>query len=1013
MPSTTTPGFRVVAFDVIYPVLTRGNKIMNTDLAVDKLRCEYKVNPLGIGVLRPRLSWQMRSRRRGACQTAYQIAAADDAAALENNAHMRWDSGRVESDASIHVPYGGPELRSGERCAWRVRIWDETGAVSPWSEAAWWEMGLLSVADWQAAWITPAWDEDKHSSQPCPLLRRVFGVRGPVRSARLYATALGLYACALNGQRIGDQQLTPGWTSYDTRLQYQTYDVTELLAPGDNALSAVLADGWYRGHLGFQGQRNTYGDTLALLVQLRIEYEDGSTEYVYSDETWRAAAGPWLAADFYNGEVYDARLEQTGWQLAGFDDRSWSAVRTVDPSKTILIAQTAPPVRKIEEIRPIAILHTPAGETVFDFGQNMVGWVQLRVAGPAGATVTLRHSEVLDSAGNFYTENLRAAQQRVDYTLRGNGEELYEPRFTFMGFRYIAVEGIPGEPSLESLTGVVVHSDMAVTGRFGCSEPLLNQLQHNILWGQKGNFVDVPTDCPQRDERLGWTGDAQVFIRTACFNMDVAAFFTKWLGDLAADQTPNGSVPFVVPDVIARARSDAQGTGGFTGRGSTAWGDAAVICPWTLYLCYGDTRILETQYASMAGWVRYMEEQAGDDFIWDSGFHFGDWLSIFPEASPLWPAPKTSIALIATTFFAYCAAILAEVARILQRDDEAARYAELFAKIKAAFCAEFVSPNGRIDSGTQTAYVLALMFDLLPEAQRPLAAARLVEEIRGRDYHLSTGFVGTPYLCHVLSRFGYLDVAYRLLNQRTFPSWLYPVRMGATTIWERWDGIRPDGTFQDPSMNSFNHYAYGAVGDWMYQVIAGLNVDPYAPGYKHVIIHPRPGGGLTSASAELETPYGRLASSWTLEETGFHLKLTVPPNTRATVYLPAASPAEVSESGNLITEAAGIDQVRVANGSVSFEIGAGDYSFVSRGLTLSPGWQEREPLFTTASRLGEILSDIDGRAVLLRHLGADLLQAPQLRQLMSMRLEQAAGFAPTVVPPQKLAEIAQELERIR
>ncbi|MDQ1300704.1 MAG: alpha-L-rhamnosidase, partial [Chloroflexota bacterium] len=504
---------------------------------ITHLLCEYRANPLGMDVRRPRLSWQLRSDRRGAAQTAYQLRAAGDGADLASGKKLLWDSGKIASDQSILVPYGGPALRSGQRIHWQVRAWDETGAASAWSEVAWWEMGLLEAADWQAAWITPDWDEDTTQSQPQPVLRREFKLDGAIKTARVYVTSLGLYELHLNGQRVGEDVLTPGWTAYDKRIQYQTYDVTGRLHAGENAIGALLGDGWYRGWLGFEGNRNVWGDRLGLLLQLHVTYADGRTVMIGSDGQWRATTGPIRLSDLYNGETYDARLELPGWDAAGYDDGAWQGVRKLDHTKETLIAQAGPAIIRNEELKPVKIIHTPAGETVFDFGQNMVGWVRLKVAGPAGTTVTLRHFEALDQQGNVYLTNLRKAQQALTYTLKGDGVETYEPRFTFMGFQFVAVEGWPGEPTLDSpstgsglsLTGVVVHSDIPSTGDFACSNPLINQLQHNIVWGQKGNFVDVPTDCPQRDERLGWMGDAGIFWNTACFNMDMAAFTRKWM----------------------------------------------------------------------------------------------------------------------------------------------------------------------------------------------------------------------------------------------------------------------------------------------------------------------------------------------------------------------------------------------------------------------------------------------------------------------------------------------------
>lgn len=896
---------------------------------ISNLTCEYHSNPLGIDVLQPRLSWQMYSEQRGTRQTAYQIWAAVSAESLANGRNLLWDSGKIETAQSTHVPYGGPVLVSGQRVYWKVRVWNEAEGVAE-SLAAWWEMGLLDPGEWQANWITPDWEEDTRQPQPAPLLRREFTAQGSVVAARIYATSLGLYELRLNGQRVGDGLLTPGWTSYEHRLQYQTYDVTDLIVAGDNALGAVLGDGWYRGYMGFTGGRNLYGDRLALLLQLHLRYADGRTETITSDEQWRATPGPIQMSDIYMGEIYDARQEKPGWDRAGYDDSDWIGVRQLDHSKEMVVAQVGPCVRRQEALRPLQILHSPKGETILDFGQNMVGWVKMRVRGPAGATITLRHAEVLDQAGNLYTENLRRAKQTTSYTLQGltDADEVFEPHFTFQGFQYVAVEGFPGEPTADNFMGIVIHSDMPTTGVFECSHPLINQLQRNIVWGQKGNFVDVPTDCPQRDERLGWTGDTQVFIRTACFNMNVAAFFSKWLRDLSADQRADGSVPFVVPDVINKTGPGELSAG--RGAGAAAWGDAAVICPWTMYLCYGDTRLLAEQYESMAGWVNFMRSQADADHIWRQGFQFGDWLDYRGQDDRL-PAPVTNNELIATAFFAYSADLLAKAARVLGKTDDAECYADLADKVKAAFNREFVTPAGRVGPHTQTAYALALYFDLLPETLRPLAAARLAAEIQKAGNHLTTGFVGTPYLCHVLSRYGQLEVAYALLNQETYPSWLYPVKQGATTIWERWDGIKPDGAFQDAGMNSFNHYAYGAIGDWLYQVVAGIDVDPEAPGYKRILIQPQPGGGLTYAKAGFDSLYGRVETHWKLDNGVFQLDVTIPPNSEGVVRLPTSAAETITEQGQPVEQVAGISEIWAEGETMVLCIGSGRYHFAVKG----------------------------------------------------------------------------------
>ena len=855
------------------------------------LVCEYKTNPAGIDVANPRLSWKMPAGLTEWGQSAYQIQV------TTADGETVWDSDKVLSPESVHRVYDGPTLQSSTRYLWRVRVWDEDNTASSWSERAFWEMGLLDASDWSATWITNAWEEDKTKSQPAPMLRSTFDVSRGIRSARAYVTALGLYEMEINGRRVGDQVFTPGWTAYRKRLQYQTYDVTEHLRDGRNAIGVTLGDGWYRGFFGFVGQRNYYGDTLGLLAQIRIVHDDGSVSVVGTDDTWKASTGPIRESDIYMGEVYDAALEKPGWTLPDYDDSDWEVVRALEPPAVALVAPASPPVRRIEEVRPIGIILTPDGKTVFDMGQNMVGWVRLNVDTDGvddGHVVTLHHAEVLDRDGNFYTDNLRGATQRVAYALaEGRGTVELEPHFTFQGFRYVAVDGYPGEMTLDSLTGVVIHSDITPTGTFVTSDPMLNQLQKNIVWGQKGNFLDVPTDCPQRDERMGWTGDAQVFARTAMFNMDVAAFFTRWLADLAADQYDNGSIPWVIPDVLTDLEpGDTEHT---RGHGATGWADAGVIIPWTMYLAYGDTRVLEAQYESMAKWIDYMQSRAGDDLVWTGDPHFGDWLAYNTNRAD-YPGATTGKDALATMFFAHSSALLGRMARLLDRADDAEEYEALAANVRRAFVEEFVTSTGRVAENTQTAYAIALHFDLLPEELRARAAERLAEDVRTRG-HLTTGFLGTPYLNDVLTRYGYLDLAYDLLTRTEYPSWLYPVTRGATTIWERWDGQKPDGTFQDVGMNSFNHYAYGAVGDWMYRVVAGIDTDPAQPGYKHILVQPQPGGGLTSAAASLETMYGTVSSSWTLDGDRFALEVTVPPNTSATVRLPGSSDTTTVRSG--------------------------------------------------------------------------------------------------------------------
>lgn len=948
---------------------------------------------MGIDDQRPCLGWTLTGTSRGAQQTAYRIQVAESRAALEGGEDLVWNSGKVSSDESVHHAYEGPALDSETRYFWRVRVWDGSGEPSAWSETAWWEMGLRTPSEWSAEWIEPGWDKDASKPLPSPMLRREFEVDGKVASARLYVTAHGLYEMHLNGQRVGDQLFTPGWTSYDHRLRYQTYDVSGLLEEGANALGARLGDGWYRGYIGFDWQRTHYGDTLALLAQLHVTYEDGRTAVVVrTDDGWRATVGPIRKSDIYMGEIYDARREKPGWTQPGYDASGWAGVRVAQHDQERLTAQRAPSVRRIQEINPKKVIYTPEGDTVLDMGQNIVGWMRMRVEGEAGTEVTLQHAEVLDKEENFYTENLRSAKQTDRFILDGAGTEVFEPHFTFHGFRYVKVSGYPGEVEPEDFTGVVLHSDMTPTGHFQSSHALLNQLQHNIVWGQKGNFLDVPTDCPQRDERLGWTGDIQVFARTANYNMDTGNFLREWLRDLSADQREDGSVPHVVPNVLGKGATGAAG-----------WADASVVVPWATYQATGTEELLEEQYESMRAWVEYVRQRARQDsttYLWENNYTFGDWLAFDTNRSD-YPGATTSKDLIRNAYFARSADLLSRAARTLGRTEDAERYRQLFERVREAFRNEFISPRGRVTSDTQTSYVLALSFNLLPKAQRPTAAYRLAQDVRERG-HLTTGFLGTPDLTHVLSEYGYREEAFDLLLRTTYPSWLYPVTMGATTIWERWDGIRPDSTFQDPGMNSFNHYAYGAIGEWMYQEVAGI--EAAAPGYKKIRIAPRPGDTLTHARAFLDTRYGRVASDWERRDGEFRLAVTVPANAQATVRLPGATRNAVTESGTALDEAAGVSAVRQEDDAVIVEVGSGDYTFAYE--TDTP--EVADARLGSEPTVGELLADPDARGTLEEHMPS-LLNSPWLSQTMGFSLERVPQIVPFEVSEEVLQAVRQEL----
>lgn len=889
-------------------------------LKISNLTCEFKRNPLGIDIRNPRLSWQIESENRGTRQTAFQVLVATNETSLENGTDILWDSGRIESDQSIYFPYDGPPLGSGQRVYWKIHIWDEGGREAE-SPIAWWEMGLLDQSEWESEWIGAPFLGGPMTSSPAPYLRKDFSIKKQISSARLYATSIGLYECHVNGERIGDAILTPGWTDYNKRIQYQVYDVTKQLQTGANTIGAILGDGWGVGHIAWTG-RQRYADRPVFFAQIVLAFTDGTRQIIPTDETWKVTQGPILESDMVMGESYDARRELDGWAKPGFDDSSWWPVLIFKRRNVYLVATNGPLVKRQEELKPVSIKKFPGYNPrwIFDLGQNMVGWVRLAVRGERGRTITLRFSEALTPEDALYTENLRSARNTDHYTLKGTGEEIWEPHFTFRGFRYVEVQGLPEEPALETLTGIVIHSEIPAIGSFECSDPLINKLQENIVWSQKGNFIDVPTDCPQRDERMGYTGDAQVFIRTAAFNRNIAGFFTKWMHDIEDAQSPRGAVPAVAPTISSSFQED----------GGPAWADAILIIPWVIYQVYGDTGLLAQSHNSIRKFIDFLSSTSKngtrcyEDYSGWQGF--GDWLALDGSDGR---QGGTSKELIGTAFYAHSSKLAANIAHVLNKPDDADYFESLFNVAREAFNKRFVRDDGKIMGGTQTSYVLALEFDLLPEKLRPLAADELVRDIRKRDNHLSTGFIGTPYINWALSENGRLDVAYDLLMQTSWPSWLYSVTQGGTTIWERWDGWTHDKGFQDAKMNSFNHYAYGAIGAWMYAVIGGINFDPSQPGYKHIILHPRPADDLTSATATLESMYGRILSAWSVEDNQFNWQVTIPPNTTATIIIPTSDIAHVTERGQAIAQADGVTFLELDNGAAKLHLVSGSYQFCS------------------------------------------------------------------------------------
>ena len=766
-----------------------------------------------------------------------------------------------------------------------------------------WKPAVVVAPVGQGAWPAPA-VEPELILPPPPVLRKEFAAKPAVRRATVYATALGIYELQLNGKRVGDRYFTPGWTDYDKRLYYNTFDVTELVEAGKpNALAATLADGWYSGYMSFRlltgldRVRDYYGSQPRLRVQLELEYEDGTLETVATDETWKATYGPIRESDLLMGETHDARVDLGAWTEAGYDDSSWKAVSTGYEGKALLQAHPGEPVKQFEQLEAKSRTEPEPGRYVYDLGQNMVGWARIKVKGESGDVVTVRHAEILNPDGTVYTQSLRMARAIDRYVLKGDGPETLEPKFTFHGFQYVEISGIEKPPAAEDVVGVVMHTPIPQTGTFECSEPLLNQLFHNIVWGQKGNYFEIPTDCPQRDERLGWTGDAQFFMPTAAYTADVGAFFTKWLVDLVKDaQAEDGSWGDVAPNVGL-------------GSGAVAWGDAAIICTYNMYQYYGDTRIIEKHFDHLQKGMQFYEKTS-EGFI-RKKMGYGDWLNLGGGAKD---------EVICTAYFYYLAQLMREMSAAIDNQEAELQYAALGGKIKEAFINAFVKEDGSILESSQTGYALAFTMGLIPEPLLEKAAAKFEQEIVKHDNHLATGFIGTPRLLPALSNAGKFDKAYELLLTKTYPSWLFQVTLGATTMWERWDGWTPDKGFQTNDMNSFNHYAFGSVGEFLYREVGGIQSD--GPAFKKLILRPRPGGGLTWAKTSYRSIHGPISTNWRIEDGRMKLEVTVPANVTATVYVPGSQ--VMAKSGSAHAREAG-----TVDGAVMYEVGSGEYSFES------------------------------------------------------------------------------------
>jgi len=926
---------------------------MNNNTRITRLRCEYLENPLGIDETMPRLSWVMESERRGARQTAWQVLVASSRERLEQGNADFWDSDRVETDQSTHVVYNGVPLVSRMACHWCATVWDETGNSNT-SEPAFWAMGLLEPHDWQARWISQnpeiinrdpeAIESTATEPGTSPLFRKAFALPEKPRRATLYATARGIFDLKLNGRRVSEDRFMPEWTDYNKRLHYRTFDVTELLVTGDNALGAMLGDGWWSGFIGWQETRGQYGTLQnSLLIQLEVELEDDRNIVVVTDASWRCEAGPILSSDFMMGEAYDARRERTGWCTPGFDDSTWMAAIEVTPSKVHiptfgfsnnqpgdtgddlpLVAQRSEPIRVVETLHPISMNEISPGTFIYDLGQNIAGWVRLAVSGPAGTRIQLRHAERLNPDGSLYTENLRRAKATDVYILKGEGEEVWEPRFTFHGFQYIELTGLKAALPLDKIAGRVVMSSTLPAGEFECSHPLVNRLWSNAIWSQKSNFLSVPTDCPQRDERLGWMGDAQVFLRTATYNMDVAAFFTKWMTDVTDSQDVDGVFPDVAPRL--RERENFVGLDGLGG--GAGWADAGIIVPWTIWRVYGDKQIIEHHWDAMVRWLDWLEKTNPEGIrCHNLNNNYGDWLCIPSDREFRTQSPMKT--LLATAYWADDAAKMTRMALELGKTSDAKKFQAMHEQVRQAFQKEWLRKDGRLTVETQTAYLLALAFNLLPEEVRGCAADHLVENIKKLDWHLSTGFIGISHLNPILTLTGHADVAYRLLLNEDYPSWLYPVIHGATTIWERWNGWTKEDGFFNPLMNSFNHYSLGSVGEWLYRYVAGIELDPKINGFKQFQIKPYPGGGLSYAGANYRSIYGMIRSQWQRHGTAMTLYVSVPANTTALVYVPGDEGTMVKEGDIPVEQVPQIASLGREGQFVVFKVPSGKYMFKS------------------------------------------------------------------------------------
>ncbi|MEH7418035.1 family 78 glycoside hydrolase catalytic domain [Neobacillus drentensis] len=964
-------------------------------MIIRNLKTNHVVNPLGFEFDRLSLSWVTES---GESLSIYQSAARVEIAAESGFETILFDSGKSqEIDSLAYHP--DIRLKPRTRYYWRVTVWGDAGDKLT-SESAWFETAKMDEA-WEGKWISPELDKEIH-----PLICKKFTLPENYLSARAYLCGVGLYDVEINGKRVGNEYFAPGYNAYDFWLQYQTYDVTDLLVSGENAIGFMLGNGWYKGRFGFEGgYHELYGSEFACIGEIVVTLKDGSTTVIATDEDWKCKPAPITFSGIYDGEIYDANLESKNWSLPEFDDSTWTSVRKTEINAETFTARRNLPVKIMEERKPMELLQTPAGEVVLDFGQVMTGWVRFKTKAPKGTRLQLQYGEILQN-GNFYRENLREAKAEYVYISDGSEREV-QPHFTYYGFRFVKLTGFEGEIDLDDFCGCVIYSEIELTGEIETSNSLVNRLFLNTVWGQKGNFLDVPTDCPQRDERMGWTGDAQVFAPTACFNMYTPAFYQKYMFDLHEEQKRlGGSVPFTVPVVKPK-----DGNGFISGSGSAAWGDAAAVIPWTLYTYYGDKELLRQQFDSMKDWVDYIkkvDDESGAKRLWQVGFHFGDWLALDGK-DPQSPLGGTDSYYIASAYYCYSAQLVAKAAKVLGNNDMAEQYGELANEIKEAMRKEYFTPNGRSAIYTQTAMIVALYMDLVPESFRPRLVADLKAKLREDKMHLNTGFVGTPYFCNVLSENRANDYAYTLLLNDDFPSWLYAVKLGATTIWERWNSVLPDGSISGTGMNSLNHYAYGSIAEWMYRHMCGINPLDEAPGFRRFKLCPKPYGKLTYAKAKFSSPSGNIESGWELNEDGsLTFTFIVPFNTTAEVVLPDADLENIKVNDVLLVTK-GL-KAKQENQDVTCEITAGTYLFQylpTKSYILT---------YSTNSSLKELLNNEETKEIVTNNLPG-IVNNPIVKndQFIERSLEELINFPmfTSIASSEKLEELNQKLVLVR